>query len=329
MTIQSHGCGHCATCPHLAAGKSPLNLGLRRAVSTDIALPANQALVGGVYAPDEALSIMNSKFFVAPRGGETRIFRQHENGSLEAFKKDSFRKNAVCQRVRHDFKRKARQYHNWWLVQPERRTIENFVFKPTGAVSRDEYNLWRGFAVQPLPGLKKARKFLRHIRQVICRRENKITRESRVLPGLRSGGEPECLHFIGVLSFGDEFREDVAWSGIQEKFRQALAQGVGHDQLRGRDAGPDGAQPGAEGVPDTLREGDGQVLKQSLADDGCLDEDVVSVQLAPDGVAVFGRGAMEMLVAAAAARRLHVGHPEVVGERADQPHRLLEAYVRS
>ena len=33
---------------------------------------------------------------------------------------------------------------------------------------------------------------------------------------------------------------------------------------------------------------------------------------------------MEVLVAAAAAQRLHVGHPEVVAERTDQPHRLLE-----
>ena len=62
-----------------------------------------------------------------------------------------------------------------------------------------------------------------------------------------------------------------------------------------RDAGPDGAQPGAESVPDALREGDGQVLKQSLTDDSRLDEDVVGVQLAPDGVAVPGRRAMEVL----------------------------------
>ena len=47
------------------------------------------------------------------------------------------------------------------------------------------------------------------------------------------------------------------------------------------------------------------------ADHGRLDEDMVGVQLAPDGVAVFGRRAMEMLVAAPAAQRLHVGHPEV------------------
>jgi hypothetical protein len=50
-----------------------------------------------------------------------------------------------------------------------------------------------------------------------------------------------------------------------------------------------------------------------------MDEDVVGVQLAPDGVAVFGRRAMEVLIAAAAAQRLHVGHPEVVAERADHP----------
>jgi hypothetical protein len=29
-----------------------------------------------------------------------------------------------------------------------------------------------------------------------------------------SGGEAEGLHFVGVLSFGDEFREDGALGGI-------------------------------------------------------------------------------------------------------------------
>ena len=107
-------------------------------------------------------------------------------------------------------------------------------------------------------------------------------------PDLGSGGEPEGLHFTGILSSDDEFREDVARGGIQEKFRQALAHGIGDDQLRGWDSRPDGAQPGAERRPrSALRKGDGQVSKQSLADDSRLDEDVVGVQLAPDGVAVF------------------------------------------
>src|ERR1700739_641375 len=73
--------------------------------------------------------------------------------------------------------------------------------------------------------------------------------------------------------------------------------------------------------------GHGEVLKQSLADDAGLDEDVVSVKLALDVVAVLERGTMEMLIAVVAAQRLHVGHPEMVGERTDLAHRLLEGVL--
>lgn len=38
-----------------------------------------------------------------------------------------------------------------------------------------------------------------------------------------SCGEAEVLHLAGVLTFDDEFREDVVFGGIQEKFRQTLA----------------------------------------------------------------------------------------------------------
>ena len=38
-----------------------------------------------------------------------------------------------------------------------------------------------------------------------------------------SCGEAEGLHLVGVLTFGDEFREDVGLVGIQEKFGKALA----------------------------------------------------------------------------------------------------------
>jgi len=38
-----------------------------------------------------------------------------------------------------------------------------------------------------------------------------------------SSGELEALHFIGIRSFGEEFREDVVFRGIQEKFRKPLA----------------------------------------------------------------------------------------------------------
>src|SRR5271165_4293079 len=69
---------------------------------------------------------------------------------------------------------------------------------------------------------------------------------------------------------------------------------------------------------------DREVVKQSMADDACLDEDVVCVELALDVVAVLGRGAVKMLVAIVAAQRLHVLHPEVIAERTDLAHSLLE-----
>ena len=71
----------------------------------------------------------------------------------------------------------------------------------------------------------------------------------------------------------------------------------------------------------------GEILKQSLADDAGLDEDVISVKLALDVVAVLERGTMEMLIAAVAAQRLHVGHPEMVGEGTDLAHCLLEGVL--
>ena len=132
-----------------------------------------------------------------------------------------------------------------------------------------------------------------------------------------------CIFSVFCRSM--RIREDVGCGGIQEEFRHALAQGIGHDQLRGR------YRPGRtvrsqepKAYQTRCGKATARVLKQSLTDDSRLDEDVVGVQLAPDGVAVAGRRAMEVLVAAAAAQRLHVGHPEVVAERADQPDRLLE-----
>ena len=38
-----------------------------------------------------------------------------------------------------------------------------------------------------------------------------------------SSCELEALHFIGIRSIGEEFREDVVFRGIQEKFRKPLA----------------------------------------------------------------------------------------------------------
>ena len=71
--------------------------------------------------------------------------------------------------------------------------------------------------------------------------------------------------------------------------------------------GRDGSQPGAEELQTSRGWATARCRSVSLADDAGLDEDVVSVKLALDVVAVLEQGTMEMLIAAvAAAPRLHV-----------------------
>ena len=115
------------------------------------------------------------------------------------------------------------------------------------------------------------------------------------------------------MAIDDEFRERIAFSVTHEKFWKRLAQGVCDDELRWRDAGANGSEPGAERVPNELWRSDGEILEQSLSDDAGLDEDMVSVDLAFDMVAVVGRLAMEVLIAVAVEQRDHVFHPKMIG----------------
>lgn len=63
---------------------------------------------------------------------------------------------------------------NTWLSHPERRTHEGVTFAPAGAVPAGYYNLWRGYAVEPLPlgvaaSALACKRFLHHLKMNICR----------------------------------------------------------------------------------------------------------------------------------------------------------------
>lgn len=55
---------------------------------------------------------------------------------------------------------------NWWLKSPDRRQYQGITFAP-GRDVEGFYNLWRGFAVQAIPG--DCSMYLTHLRDVICR----------------------------------------------------------------------------------------------------------------------------------------------------------------
>src|SRR3984957_20722059 len=135
-----------------------------------------------------------------------------------------------------------------------------------------------------------------------------------------------CILLVSCRS-AMNFVKMLFWSASRRNSGSLWRSAVATTSSEGGNAGTNGAQPGTEGAPDELREGDGEVLKLSLTDEPCLDEDVVGVKLALDVVAVFERGAMKMLIAVIAAQWLHVGHPKMVGERADPAHRLFEGVL--
>lgn len=54
----------------------------------------------------------------------------------------------------------------WWVDHPQRRQYETIVFAP-GSEVEDAYNLWRGFAVDALPG-NRHESFLNHLRDNLC-----------------------------------------------------------------------------------------------------------------------------------------------------------------
>src|SRR5215831_5102407 len=96
--------------------------------------------------------------------------------------------------------------------------------------------------------------------------------------------QAETWHVLHVLTLGDEFREGVVFCRTHEKFGKCLAQRFGHDKLRWRDVGTNGAQPRPEGTPNKLGCGDGEILEQSLGDHASLDEGMVGAHFAFDTV---------------------------------------------
>ncbi len=102
----------------------------------------------------------------------------------------------------------------------------------------------------------------------------------------------------------------------------ALAQRGGDDELGGRDAGSNGSQPRAEGVPDELREDGGEILQQALGYESGLDEEMIGVELALDVIAIVKGFAMHVLIAVSPPQRFHLLHPEVIRQSADLVHRL-------
>jgi hypothetical protein len=127
-------------------------------------------LKGGTYNPTEVLELLNSHYLIGKSDQEIAIFRIKDDGLLAFTPTDQFKLDVANIFVRTGGSTKPVTVEKFWKESPQRHQ-RKIVFKPGGTTGLDEFNLWRGFGVEPREGREKQRRLLRHIWQVICRRD--------------------------------------------------------------------------------------------------------------------------------------------------------------
>ena len=133
-----------------------------------IAATAQPQLTGGVLEPTRALEVMNALFFVSETDGEVSISRVENDGTLTYFGLEDFQ--LLLSNTFVNFANRPIPIGKYWLANPGRRTCR-IVFEPTLQIQDGDYNLFRGFAIRPRKGYQKQRRLLRHIWQIICKRD--------------------------------------------------------------------------------------------------------------------------------------------------------------
>lgn len=130
---------------------------------------ARPPLTGGILNPTRALEVMNAFFFVSETDGEVSISRIENDGTLTHFSLDDFQL-LLSNTFVNAGNNSPVSISKFWLTHPGRRTY-TIVFEPTQQIHANEYNLFRGLAKAPRRGYQKQRRVLRHIWQIICKRD--------------------------------------------------------------------------------------------------------------------------------------------------------------
>jgi Family of unknown function (DUF5906) len=127
-------------------------------------------LCGGIYNEQEALTVLNSHFFIGKSNQETAIFRINSDDTVTFLPPEQFKLEIQHIFVNVGTPKSAKLVpgDKFWKENPNRNQ-KWIVFKPSGATDPSEYNLWHGYGVEPRKGWQKQRRFLRHVLKIICR----------------------------------------------------------------------------------------------------------------------------------------------------------------
>ncbi len=119
----------------------------------------------------EELDEMNAEYAVAWAGGDVVILREHYDATAKrdvvTFVKDNAPRKYLANRFVHNGEKQVPLFE-WWFSHPSRRQYRQVVFEPEADTPHD-YNLWRGWAVEPdTRGAAGCGLFLDHLHDVIC-----------------------------------------------------------------------------------------------------------------------------------------------------------------
>jgi hypothetical protein len=150
-----------------ASADATRSVGCHQSVGTLMPI-SRPELKGGVYSEPDALNLLNAHFLVGKSKQEIAIFRIDDDGTISFVPTEEFK--LAVQNIFVRVKDKSVPAEKYWRESPKRHE-KVLVFKPGGTTQPDEYNLWRGFGIELRKGWQKQRRFLRHLRRVICRRD--------------------------------------------------------------------------------------------------------------------------------------------------------------
>ncbi|MDH4557812.1 hypothetical protein E8F11_22010 [Pseudomonas sp. BN417] len=140
--------------------------------------------VRGVSAERAAVAELNKEHALVVVGDKAMVLREDRNElgvevrylSVAAFKLYYRNQKVAVTTENKDGSTRVRSVSvaDLWLDSVERRTYKGLTFAPVGNGANGYYNLWHGFAVEPLPGSQfrnamKCRKLLSHLKLNVCR----------------------------------------------------------------------------------------------------------------------------------------------------------------
>jgi hypothetical protein len=101
---------------------------------------------------DDAVAIINRKYFAVLEGRRVQYYREEPDGTLDVMQAEAFDFELAPMQVRTE-DGKMVPASRIWKHSPQRRYYRRgFVLDPTESCDRDTYNLWKGFGVDPRPG---------------------------------------------------------------------------------------------------------------------------------------------------------------------------------